>query len=152
RSKFDVCEWNTLPAGSPVGTRLSQLAQPMGWLFTETAAVSSAIPLPQSWETYLENLPSEDRKNIPRYTRRLENRYQVRIHRCEDADRLPLYLDSLFRLHQERWQSAGQAGTFGVTERRSFYHELSHQLLACGSLQLWALELDGQMTAVQFAF
>jgi CelD/BcsL family acetyltransferase involved in cellulose biosynthesis len=152
KSQFDLCEWNTLPPDSLVGNRLSQLARPLGWSLAEISAASSAIPLPRDWENYLETLSSEDRKNIPRYTRRLESRYQVRIHRCEDVNRLPLYLNSLFQLHQGRWQSAGQPGTFAVPERRSFYQELSRHLSECGSLQLWTLELDGQIVAVQFAF
>ena len=152
KTQFDLCEWNTLPPESLVGSHLPQLARSLGWTFLEKPTVSSAIPLPHSWETYLESLSSEDRKNIPRYTRRLESRYQVQIQRCDNANRLAMYLDSLFGLHQSRWQSAGQPGTFAVVERQSFYRELSRHLLACGSLQLWALELDSQIAAVQFAF
>jgi CelD/BcsL family acetyltransferase involved in cellulose biosynthesis len=61
-------------------------------------------------------------------------------------------LEALFRLHQGRWQSAGQPGSFSSLERREFYNDLSGRLLARGWLELWVLELDQEIAAVQFAF
>jgi CelD/BcsL family acetyltransferase involved in cellulose biosynthesis len=55
-------------------------------------------------------------------------------------------------LHQRRWQSAGQPGSFSSVERREFYNDLSRRLLARGCLELWVLELDEEIAAVQFAF
>ena len=151
-SEWDLCEFNTLPPHSPVAACLAHTARSKSWTLVESASASSSIHLPKSWEQYLANLSSEDSKNIQRYTRRLQNRYSTRIYRCTDASSLPKCLDALFRLHQARWRSIGEPGTFSSIERRQFYRDLSACLLARDWLELWALELEGEIAAVQFAF
>src|SRR5262249_12012084 len=54
--------------------------------------------------------------------------------------------------HQQRWEAEGQSGSFASEDRRAFYHGLSRALLRRGWLELWALELDGALAAVQYAF
>jgi CelD/BcsL family acetyltransferase involved in cellulose biosynthesis len=110
------------------------------------------VALPESWELYTQSLSSEDRKNLTRYTRRLELRYATQIYRCTKQEKLSLCLEALFQLHQGRWQTAGEPGTFSSAQRREFYTQLSRSLLARGWLELWVLELDGRIVAVQFAF
>jgi CelD/BcsL family acetyltransferase involved in cellulose biosynthesis len=151
-SQWDLCEFNTLPPDSPVAACLSFTAKSQGWPLVEDLTCSSAIHLPDAWEKYLAALSSEDNKNIQRYTRRLRNRYTARFYRCTQNHELPRCLDALFRLHQGRWQHAGERGTFSSSARRQFYQELSLSLLARGWLELWVLELDGEIAAVQFAF
>ena len=149
---WDVCLLNTLPPGSLVATCLTDILASSSWPCFEYSSRSSAVALPESWGLYTESLSSEDRKNLTRYTRRLQARYTTRIFRCTKPDELPGCLDALFRLHQGRWQSTGEAGSFSSAERREFYNQLSRCLLARGWLQLWALETDGEIAAVQFAF
>jgi CelD/BcsL family acetyltransferase involved in cellulose biosynthesis len=131
---------------------LTKLLNSSAWTFLEYSSKSSAVPLPENWELYLQMLSGEDRKNLARYTRRLQARHSTRIYRCTGAEEIPRCLDALMRLHQARWQSAGEPGTFSSPERREFYVRLSHCLLDRGWLELWALELDGEIAAVQFAF
>lgn len=151
RSDWDVCLLNTLPMDSLVGGCLAPLIGRL-WAKFEYVSASSTVLLPETWDLYIQTLSSEDRKNLVRYERRLQARHAVRIYRCEDRKELPLCLNALFRLHQGRWQSIGEAGSFSVTERREFYAHLSKFLLTRGWLELWVMELDGQKAAVQFAF
>jgi len=149
--EWDVCLLNTMPPDSPAGSRLPEFLQAQGWRFYDYDRIGSAIPLPGSWEEYLQQLSSEDRKNLARYARRLEKLYATRIYRCATESQLPDCLDALFALHQRRWQDDGQPGTFSSMERREFYNRLSRRLLPRGWLELWVLELDAQVVAVQFA-
>jgi CelD/BcsL family acetyltransferase involved in cellulose biosynthesis len=151
RSQWDICQLNTLPIDSPVADRLSRLAKSRGWTLCEGVTGSTAVHLAANWDEYLAMLSSEDRKNLPRYTRRLQNRQAMRIYRC-DIDSFPRCLEALFQLHQVRWESAGESGSFSSLQRRNFYWELSCSLLKRGWLEMWALELDGEIVAVQFAF
>ena len=148
---WDVCQLNTMPADSPVVERILALLKQAGWTAFEYRRPASAITLPASWEEYLKQLSSENRKNLTRYLRRLEKRYQTRFFRCVDAAELPRCLDALFRLHQARWEQQGGSGSFACRERRSFYFELSRALLARGWLEFWALELDGEIASAQYA-
>ncbi|MGO9085976.1 MAG: GNAT family N-acetyltransferase [Candidatus Sulfotelmatobacter sp.] len=152
RPYWDVCLLNTLPLNSPVADCLAKLLGSSPLTFFQYSSKSSAMSLPENWDLYSQVLSSEDRKNLGRYMRRLQARHSVRIHRCTMPDELPGCLDALFRLHQGRWQSAGQPGSFSSAERRGFYEQLSRCLLDRGWLELWALELDNQIAAVQFAF
>jgi CelD/BcsL family acetyltransferase involved in cellulose biosynthesis len=149
---WDFGELNTLPAQSPSANALRQLMARRKWLAIERQQPASAISLPETWEEYLEQLSSEDKKNLTRYTRRLEKRGSVKIYRCSTESQIPKCLEALFVHHQARWEAAGERGSFSVQERKNFYFELSRLLLAQGRLNLWALELDGEVAAVQFAF
>ncbi len=149
---WDFCELNTLPPESPAAGSLLRYLQKQEWTALQHQRVASAIPLPDNWETYLQQLSSEDQKNLGRYTRRLEKRYQTRMYRCTQESELPALLEALFQLHQARWQAAGEPGSFESEERRRFYYELSRLLLARGRLEVWVLELNGTIAAVQYAF
>lgn len=150
-SQWDLCELNTLPPDSPSAAFLARSAKSRGWVVVENTTCSSAILLPPTWDAYMAMLSSEERRNIPRYTRRLQNRQAMRIFRA-DAHSFPRCLDALFELHQGRWEHAGEKGSFASLRRRNFYWELSSALLTKNALELWALELDQRIVAVQFAF
>ncbi len=150
--KWDLCLLNTAPASSPVATSIMQSLKSSSWTNFNYSSRCSEVPLPETWEEYSKCLSSEDRKNLVRYTRRLHARYSARIYRCSDPDQLPSTLSELFRLHQERWTSAGKPGAFASVERRQFYGQLSALLLSRGELELWVLELNGEIAAVQFGF
>ena len=86
---WDFCELNTLPPESPAADSLLRYLQKHGWTALQHLRVASAISLPDNWETYLQQLSSEDQKNLGRYTRRLETRYQTRMYRCAQAGKQP---------------------------------------------------------------
>jgi CelD/BcsL family acetyltransferase involved in cellulose biosynthesis len=152
KNLWDLCQFHTLPMGSPVGIRLAEYGADKRWTCCEYRSRCSAIALPENWERYTEKLSSEDRKNLARYSERLKKRYSTRIYRCSDEQQLPACLDALFRLHQGRWLTAGDPGSFASADRREFYQLLSRCLLNRRWLELWVLELNGEIAAVQFAF
>jgi CelD/BcsL family acetyltransferase involved in cellulose biosynthesis len=149
--EWDLCELNTLPPDSPVATRLQMRARALGWSFFHCERPRSIVRLPQSWEAYLQQLSSEDRYNLPRYSRRLERHYRAHFHKCRTQAELPSALEALFELHQMRWRARGEPGTFCSKARRSFYQEMSRALLAKGLLEFWLLSLNGKTSAAQFA-
>jgi CelD/BcsL family acetyltransferase involved in cellulose biosynthesis len=152
KALWDCCELNTLPASSSTLAGLREALQERGWPLYSSQRVASAIPLPDTWEAYLQLLSSEDQKNLTRYSRRLEKRYQTRLYRCTQAEELPRILEALFQLHQARWQAEGETGSFASPERRAFYYDLSRSLLSRGWLELWVLEANGEIASVQYAF
>jgi len=152
RAEWDICELNTLPPISPAASLIAHRCQSEGWTFFEDTRTCSAISLPKTWPAYLASLTSEDRNNVKRYRHRLESRYRVRLSRCSREDEIDEYLNALFSLHQGRWESTGQPGSFASGERRGFYRDLSASLLSRSWLELWGLKVDEQLCAVQFAF
>lgn len=149
---WDVCELNTLNEDSDIARAILSCLRERRWPTTLSKRPSSAVLLPDTWETYLHELSREHAGGIERYTRRLGRHYKVRIFKCTTEEELLPSLEVLFDLHQKRWQSQGQLGSFAGAERRKFYYEMSRGFLRNGWLEFWVLELDEKPAAAQFAF
>ncbi|HLV87855.1 MAG TPA: GNAT family N-acetyltransferase [Candidatus Sulfotelmatobacter sp.] len=151
-SRWDYCELNTMPEGSAVGNCLTWHLHQRAWLFYHHQQTGSAISLPESWEEYRAQLSSKERGKVNYRNNLLERKYQVRYYRCENEGELGVCLDILFTLHQKRWQSAGEPGSFGSAARRKFYAEMAALLLERGCLEFWVLDLNDSPVATQFGF
>lgn len=150
--QWDFCEWNTVPENSPLATRLPVHLKQRNWPLVSTSTPCSSIVLPETWESYVKQLSAKERGKLGIRTRRLEKLYDVRYRRCSQMRELDGDLESLFRLHQLRWQADGRAGSFRSPARRRFYCDLASLLLSRNQLQFWLLELDGKAVAAQFGF
>jgi len=147
-----ICSFNTVPAASTSLAVLKDKLKASNWPAWETATPNCAIPLPSDWDTYINGISSKFRRLIARSQRRLAQQYQVRLRRCEKVLELAPMLEDLFSLHQKRWTSIQQPGTFSCPERRQFYVEMAAAFFNKGWLELWSLELDGRATAAQLSF
>ncbi len=151
-SLWDFAELNTLPSNSLLGRGLLPNLGKRKWTYYSLRYPCSAVALPATWQEYASILSSEDRNNLTRYTRRLEKRYQVRMYKCTDEGQLPTCLEVLFDLHQKRWRLRNEPGSFGSLARRQFYNEMARVFLARDWLELWVMELNQRIVAVQYAF
>jgi CelD/BcsL family acetyltransferase involved in cellulose biosynthesis len=141
-----------MPPQSPGANALQQLLMRKKWAVFEKNRPASAIALPATWEEYLLRLSAKERGKIAYYGKRLGKRYQTRFYKCESETELRVCLEALFHLHQNRWQTVGQPGSFESPARRQFYLDLGRRLLAQGRLEFWILDLNGQPAAAQFGF
>ncbi len=149
---WDVCELNTLSQSSPNLNELLSLLARRKWKYTTFTAPSSAAPLADSWEAYLQQIPRKERSKIRHRTKELEFKFQVSVTRCEQEADLPRALENLFTLHQKRWVQRGQMGAFSSPERCAFYQEMARAFLKRGWLEFWQLALDDKPVACQFGF
>lgn len=150
--RWDYCELNTMPEDSVVGNCLSRQLRDRSWVAYRHQLTGSAIPLPGTWEAYLAELSAKERGKVAYRRRLLEKKYQIRIYKCENQADLKVCLNTLFQLHQKRWNSAGEPGSFLSAERCRFYFEMAALLLERGRLQFWLLDLNGKTVAAQFGF
>lgn len=151
RGRWDMASFNTMPADSPMCRELRLELKRRHWMTHADSHSCCAIPLPATWENYLQRQSPNERGKIRNLCRRLEKKYRVQYIRCCQPDELEDRLQQLFTLHSKRWQEKGQAGSFVVPERRTFYRLLSSVLLNRGSIELWILELNETPVAVQYA-
>jgi CelD/BcsL family acetyltransferase involved in cellulose biosynthesis len=151
RKQWDICEFNTMPPDSPVAGSLAKLLSRHGWKTDNGQISCSSISLPETWKAYLGHLSSKERGKIGYYTNRLHKKYRTCFHRCT-VEEIPQRLETLFALHQKRWQLLNQPGSFKWAARRQFYYELADLLAAQDKLEFWLLELDGRIVAAQFGF
>jgi CelD/BcsL family acetyltransferase involved in cellulose biosynthesis len=104
------------------------------------------------WESFKSRLGRATRQNTLRQTRRLFELYDCRFRRIQTADELEPAMDALISLHQARWQSKGDPGSFAIPGFEDFLREAARFSLAEGRLRLWTLELNGKIAAARIAF
>jgi CelD/BcsL family acetyltransferase involved in cellulose biosynthesis len=148
---WDICELNTLPLDSAALPSLVSDLKRRKWTLRRLERPRSRIPLPDTWESYLEQTISKKEKTkIGYYTNRLQKRFQVSISKCDNAQALPTSLATLFGLHQKRWQSKGGPGSFASEQRCELYYNMAPSLIERGWLEFWILQLDGKPVAAQY--
>ena len=150
RKLWDMAVFNTMPTDSPVAGRLVDRLKLGQWTCLQDSCDRLTVFLPPTWDEYLKQISTKERRNLAYYGRRLEKQYSVFVYRCTHESQLAKCLDALFQMHQARWKQAGEPGSFADHVRREFYIELSQRLLARNRLELWILELDGKIAAAQF--
>jgi CelD/BcsL family acetyltransferase involved in cellulose biosynthesis len=151
RRSWDFCALNTLPSYSPAAQSLLQRLQLRSWPYFTSQRHGCVIDLPGDWESYRKQLSYNERGQLGKYMRRLEREYKVRFYQATEPD-LDSCLRSFFDLHQKRWVSQGEPGSFVSEARRSFYQDISRSFLQRGWLQLWMLELNGVDVGAEYDF
>ena len=103
----------------------------------------------RSWEDYLADRSSNFRSQLRRKERKLVREHGLQYRLCDDPDRLHADMETLIRLHKERWgeQSSSFAGA-----RRGFHLDLARAALEGGWLRLWLAEADGRPVAGWYGF
>jgi CelD/BcsL family acetyltransferase involved in cellulose biosynthesis len=148
-------EWDRLylkevPAESSV---LPHLKEALG----EAAEViacnrSHHIDTSVDWETFIISLSRSTRKHLTRQTRRFLETYDCRFRRVEREEDVDAGIDALVRLHQARWRSKGEPGSFAIPGIEELLRGAARDGAAEGTLRLWTLELNGEVAAVRLAF
>ncbi len=113
--------------------------------------VAPLLPLPGSWEAYLEALPGKLRHEIRRKAKKLESeagRYEIRT--ATEATLIPL-LDRFVELHR---MSEGPKGVFMQPGMEIFFRRLGAAFLPQGVFLLTMIEVGGELAAgtIGFAF
>ena len=104
------------------------------------------------WATVKLGLGSNLRTNIDRYIRRIQKDYKCQFSRVSTPEQLEEFMDAFVQLHQERWQSKGEPGSFTSPNFKEFMQETLREAFRCERARLWMLFLDGQCVAVLQAF
>jgi CelD/BcsL family acetyltransferase involved in cellulose biosynthesis len=120
---------------------LPPLAQAAGFSCEETRVDDApAIPLPQSWEAFLDSLEAHERKELRRKLNKAQTKGEARLVRAEDASLLDQALHTM--------EAAG--GEKGAAVRgyvRPLLEAVAPALLGDGRLELWTLQIQGRPAA-----
>lgn len=143
---LDLCN---LPAASPTRTILPALAQEPQYKFSESVIeVCPVIPLPATFDAYLETLDSKQRRELSRKLRRAEGA-EVVTTTVDGAADIDQEVDSFLELLQKStfdkrdWLNEG---------RRALFHEVAHAAQAAGTLQLMFTAVEDRRAAALFNF
>lgn len=151
QTPWDVCELNCLSSKSEVAALLQDELSVLGWKRATAHRPVTRVVLPETWAQYLKQLSAKERGKVGIRLRRLQSRHKVCFRRCERPDELPAFLETLYTLHQKRWEARNLPGSFSRPERRHLYKQMTRALLFRGWLELWQLEIDDVPVASQIA-
>jgi CelD/BcsL family acetyltransferase involved in cellulose biosynthesis len=148
-------EWDRLclkeiPASSLVLERLREAIR--GEYETGVCSRSHYVVTTGEWESYLRTLGKSTRHNLLRRIRNLSENYDCKLSLVETADELERAMDALVRLHQARWESKGEPGSFALPRVEEFLREAMRVSLGEGRLRLWTYSINGEVASVRLAF
>jgi CelD/BcsL family acetyltransferase involved in cellulose biosynthesis len=113
----------------------------------------ACTPLPESLELYRQSLSTNKRQGLKSELKRILSRPTVKLFRCTSKEELPRLLDALFDLHHKRRRLLGDDGSFHRRPAEAaFYRRFAPVAAERGWLDLYALEDEGDIKAVQFAY
>ena len=138
-----------VPAASVTRQALPEVAGGHGLTVVESVnEVCPIITLPDSFDAYLENLESKQRREISRKLRRA-NGADGELHIVSQEDDLASEVDAFLTLLQK---STFEKRDWLNDGRRALFHETANAAQRDGTLQLIFLEFDGQKAAALFNF
>jgi CelD/BcsL family acetyltransferase involved in cellulose biosynthesis len=105
-----------------------------------------------SWDAFRKTLGKSTRTKLERCARRLSGFASCEFRCVATNEELEPAMDDLVRLHQARWLSKGEPGSFALASFEKFLKEAMRVTLAEERLRLWTLALDGETAAVLLAF
>lgn len=149
---WDIAYFSQMPEASSNTRQLLRTAADLGWTMDSATSPCPRCVLPDSSEALMRLLPSRLRTAIRSSRRALATSHSVQFGRHLDSAELPSALETLYRNHASRWEAKGEAGVFVDPRKRSFYSELSRDLLRDETLHFYYLKVDGQIVAQQFCF
>lgn len=116
---------------------------PRSWTREVTPAdTNPVLPLPAS-------IPTPMARELA-YCRRRAARAGEVTYELADGDSLPAWLDTLERLHAQRWALRGLPGVLQGAGVMAWHREAAPRLLQAGLLRLFGLRVGGQAVAVLY--
>ncbi len=101
----------------------------------------------RTWEAHLAELGRNQRRNHQRYYRVIEQTPAITFKTPESAKDVYSMMETVIRLHQNRWIAERQPGTFGDERVVSFAHQVAQAAFEMGHLHLKLLLHDGEPMA-----
>jgi CelD/BcsL family acetyltransferase involved in cellulose biosynthesis len=109
------------------------------------------MPLPSSWDEFLQKLGKNQRREVRRHEKALADGHEV-SYTVLSREELPAGLEALFSLHTSRWQQSGDTGIFCGERRREFYRRVAELCYDKGWLRLQGIRLNGELKAIGWCF
>ncbi len=138
-----------IPETSPSRTILPQIAAKRGFSLQETInEVCPIIPLPETFDDYLAQIDSKQRREIKRKLRRAFGA-DAQLVQVTQEDNITEAVDTFLELLQ---QSTFEKRDWLNNGRTQLFHAVAKAAQEAGTLQLLFMEVDGQKAAALFNF
>ncbi len=118
-------------------------------LSTDKEDVTVELPLPPTWDDYLEALGGKERHEMRRKIRRLTQAGNIDFRIIGDADAISGVEDTFFTLFPE---SRGEKGSFMTEKMSQFFRTLIRATTESGILRFGILTLEAKILAMVLCF
>lgn len=146
---WNCLDFYNIPADSPSRPLVEAQAADRGFSFvSERAEVCPIIPLPETFDDYLDALDKKQRHEIRRKLRRAKGA-EAELHIVGGEDDLHAEVDAFLELLQK---STPEKGAWLNDARRQAFHDIAQFAQDAGILQLMFIEVDDRKAAGLFNF
>ncbi len=146
---WNCLDFYNIPATSPSRAIVEAQAADRGFSFaSERAEVCPIIPLPETFDDYLDTLDKKQRHEIRRKLRRA-NGAEAELHIVGADDDLHAEVDAFLELLVK---STPEKGEWLNEARTQAFHDIAQFAQDAGMLQLMFIEVEGQKAAALFNF
>jgi CelD/BcsL family acetyltransferase involved in cellulose biosynthesis len=104
------------------------------------------------WQAYLATRSGQFRSQVKRKRRSLERDHEVRLRRSETAEEAMNDLETLFELHDARWENRSGASSIAHAAPRALHRDFAAAAHERGWLRLYLLEVDGAAAAAWYGW
>lgn len=140
----------SVPEHSQTHQQLQDIATEFSWNFNKSQQdVCPIIPLPASWDEYLQFIGKKQRHEITRKWKRLTEQAQISFRVVTDTNQDPEALEAFFTLHR---LSSPEKAAFWTPEHTQFFLELSQAVSKGGWLRLYFLDVNNEPAAAMYCF
>lgn len=148
---WDALVLREMSADSPLPIMLRAACGEHRWPLRHDRSLCGVLDLPGSFDEFLQARQSRFRTKLRALLKRLDQG-EIVFETEASSRTLRSKLRSLFSLHQQRWQEAGQPGVFGMRSKRSFYARFCPRYARKGWLRLYSLRDADRYLAHQLCF
>ncbi|MFC2008822.1 GNAT family N-acetyltransferase [Chloroflexota bacterium] len=120
-----------------------------GSMNTEIISRAPYVPLPVSWDDYRRAMSHRRRKVLRRAARALETEHDVAFKECSEKE-IPWAMETLYNLHQRRWQGIGMRGLFADVRAREFHTAVAQAHAGSGLIRVSVMLVDEKPASSHF--
>lgn len=147
---WDEFDAHNMPVPLGFADHLVERADARGFSFTiDQEETSAVLPLPGSWDEYLDGLGSKDRHELRRKRRRLARDHPDAVVRSVTDESFEFDLKTFVEMHRE---AGGHKGRFMRPDVTTFFERIGRVGLAKGWLRMDVLEVASKAIAMTFGF
>ena len=148
--EWDEFDAHNMPVPFGFGDYLIERADAHGYRFeVDQEETSAQLPLPSSWDEYLESLDPKERRELKRKNRRLIREVPDATFRTSTEESLERDLKYFVEMHRG---AEGHKGHFMKPEIATFFERVARSLMPLGWLRIDFLEIAGRPVASTFSF
>jgi hypothetical protein len=141
-------------AKKPLFSAFGKMTEDLGRVSDVPFGVYTYFRLPDTYETYMQSLSSNERKNRRKYDLRLmAKEFDVRLTMMREPDEIEAEMPHFITLHAAQWKPQGRLGYFGAWPHAdTFNHHLAVELARLGRTRLIKITAGGKPVLYQYSY